>query len=207
MAVLTEIETKIKTLINRFDEIPNERKMLLTQFAEYISSKVKNGIEVNLTFICTHNSRRSHMSQIWAQTAAEYYNIPNVNCFSGGTEATAFNPRAVAAIEKAGFKIEKSDTSDNPVYLVYYSSEKEPLKCFSKVYSDRLNPQENFAAIMTCSDADQNCPVVLGADARFPIRYEDPKKYDDTSKEAIKYSEKVEEIGREILYCFSKIAI
>ncbi|MDZ7763692.1 MAG: hypothetical protein U5K00_04605 [Melioribacteraceae bacterium] len=145
--------------------------------------------------MCTHNSRRSHISQIWAQTAAEYYNIPNVKCYSGGTEATAFNPRAVNAMTKAGFKIEKKDNSDNPVYLVYYSDEKEPVKCFSKVYSDEFNPQKDFAAIMTCSDADENCPVVFGAEARFPIRYDDPKEFDGTELEEEKYDERVEQIG------------
>lgn len=203
MPVLKDIETKIDKLKSSFDLISNERKELLNQFAEYISKKIKDGKEVNLTFICTHNSRRSHISQIWAQTAAEYFGIPNIKCYSGGTEATAFNPRAVKAMQKIGFKIDKQNDSDNPLYLVYYSDEKEPVKCFSKVYSDEFNPQKNFAAIMTCSDADENCPVVFGAEARFPIRYDDPKEFDGTELEEEKYDERVEQIGREMLYAFS----
>lgn len=205
MPIINEVETKIIQLKDTFELIPNERKELLIQFAEYISNKLKNEKEVNLTFICTHNSRRSHISQIWAQTAAEYYNIPNVKCYSGGTEATAFNPRAVNAMRKAGFKIDKKDDSENPIYLVYYSDNKEPIECFSKVYSDEYNPQKEFAAIMTCSDADENCPVVLGADERFPIRYEDPKKFDDTPLEMEKYRERSEQIAIEMLYAFSLI--
>ena len=189
----------------RFNEIPAERKELLNLFAAHISEKVKENKNVNLTFICTHNSRRSHMSQIWAQTAAEYFNIPNVKCFSGGTEATAFNPRAVKAIRKVGFVIEQKNESDNPIYLVHYSEEKEPLQCFSKVYNDKYNPQKNYAAIMTCSHADENCPVVFGADERFPIRYDDPKEFDDTELEEIKYLERFEQIGVEMLYLFSNI--
>ena len=189
----------------RFNEIPAERKELLNLFAAHISEKVKENKNVNLTFICTHNSRRSHMSQIWAQTAAEYFNIPNVKCFSGGTEATAFNPRAVKAIRKVGFVIEQKNGSDNPIYLVHYSEEKEPLQCFSKVYDDEFNPQKDYAAIMTCSHADENCPVVFGADERFPIRYDDPKEYDDTELEEIKYLERFEQIGVEMLYLFSNI--
>jgi len=206
MSLFSKLEYKVIQLMNLFKNIPPERKELLNSFAEYISNKLKDDKEINLTFICTHNSRRSHISQIWAQTAAEYYGIPNIKCYSGGTEATAFNPRAVKAMQKAGFKIEKQDNSDNPVYLVYYSDDKEPIECFSKVYSDEYNPQKDFAAIMTCSDADENCPVVFGAEERFPIRYDDPKEFDNTELEEAKYDERVEQIGGEMLYLFSLAA-
>lgn len=203
--VIKEIENNIIKLNDTFALISNERKELLNELARYISQKVRNHEEVNLNFICTHNSRRSHMGQIWGQTAAEYYGIENVKCFSGGTEATAFNPRAVKAIREFGFIITQKDNSGNPLYLVKYSDEKEPLICFSKVYNDEFNPQNNFAAIMTCSDADENCPVVFGAEARFPIRYKDPKEYDNTDLEAKMYEERFEEIGREMLYLFSRV--
>jgi arsenate reductase len=166
--IIQNLKEPIERLEERFNEIPQGRKILLESFATYISEKMKENKEINLTFICTHNSRRSHMSQIWAQTAAEYFEIPNVECFSGGTEATAFNPRAVKAIRDAGFKVEQLNQSENPVYLVYYADDKDPLKCFSKVYSDDFNPSKNFAAIMTCSDADENCPVVFGAESKIP---------------------------------------
>lgn len=202
MQIIKEIEKNIDQLRKFFNSIPDERKKLLNEFAQYISNKLKADKEINLTFICTHNSRRSHISQIWAQTAAEYYNIPNIKCYSGGTEATAFNPRAVKALQKAGFKIDKKDDSENPLYLVYFANDKEPIECFSKVYSDEYNPQKDFAAIMTCSDADENCPVVFGAEARFPIRYDDPKEFDGTELEEAKYNERVEQIGREMLLLF-----
>ncbi len=203
--VIKEIENNIIKLNDTFALISNERKELLNELARYISQKVRNHEEVNLNFICTHNSRRSHMGQIWGQTAAEYYGIENVKCFSGGTEATAFNPRAVKAIREFGFIITQKDNSGNPLYLVKYSDEKEPLICFSKVYNDEFNPQNNFAAIMTCSDADENCPVVFGAEARFPIRYKDPKEYDNTELESKMYKERFDEIGREMLYLFSNV--
>jgi len=207
MALYYKLAEKINKLKNSFNSIPEERKKLLNEFSEYIVNKLKEKKEVNLVFICTHNSRRSHISQIWAQTGAEYYDIPNVKCYSGGTQPTAFNSRAVKAMQKAGFKIEKKDDSDNPVYLVYYSDDKEPVECFSKVYSDEYNPQKDFAAIMTCSDADENCPVVFGAETRFPIRYEDPKEFDGTELEEQKYTERVDQIGREMLFVFSNFSI
>ncbi len=196
----------ISKLEKRFNEIDEDRKILLNSFSEYISEKLKTGKEINLTFICTHNSRRSTMSQIWAQAAAEYYSIPNIKCYSGGTEATAFNPRAVKAVKEMGFRVEQADNSENPLYLVYYSDERDPVKCFSKIYTDKSNPQKDFAAIMTCSDADANCPVVFGAEARFPIRYDDPKEFDGTEFEELKYRERFQQIGIEMLYAFSKVS-
>ncbi len=205
MSLLQNINLKTHEIKNLFDSINEERKILLISFADYISEKLKSGKEINLTFICTHNSRRSHMSQIWGQAAAEYYGINNVKCFSGGTEATAFNPRAVLAVQDFGFIVDKKDNSENPIYLVKYSEIQEPIKCFSKTYNDAFNPQKDFAAIMTCSDADEKCPVVFGAEARFPIRYNDPKEFDGTELEKVKYAERFEQIGSEMLFAFSKV--
>lgn len=205
MAVIENVRNKIFKLSKKYNDIPAERKRLLMDFAQYIANKLNDEKDVNLIFICTHNSRRSIMSQIWAQTGAEYFGISNIVCYSGGTEATAFNTRAVNAVEKAGFKIEKKNNSENPLYLVYYSDIKKPLECFSKIYEDKFNPQKDFAAIMTCSDADANCPVVLGAEARFPIRYDDPKEFDGTEFEEEKYKERFEQIGTEMVFVFDTI--
>jgi arsenate reductase len=159
-----------------------------------------------LNFICTHNSRRSHISQIWAQTAAHVYGIKNVGTYSGGTEATAFNPRAVTAMKQAGFEINtKQNDGQNPVYEVKFSNDAAPLTIFSKKYDDPFNPNKDFAAIMTCSHADENCPVVTGATTRIALTYNDPKDFDGTPLEATKYAERVREIGREILYAFSNV--
>lgn len=205
------INNNIKNIVDhlkkRFDEISSERREILDTAANYIANTISENKIVQLIFICTHNSRRSHMTQIWAQTAAEYYKIPSVECFSGGTEATAFNPRAVKAISDAGFKIEQLDKTKNPMYLVHYAEDKQPLKCFSKVYSDEFNPSKNFAAVMTCSHADENCPVVFGAEQRFPIRYDDPKEFDGTDLEEAKYRERFEQIGVEMLYTFGQIKL
>lgn len=200
-----KIKDYIITLEKLFHKIPFERKALLQSFATHIFKNIKNRKKANLTFICTHNSRRSHMSQIWAQTAAEHYGIQNINCFSGGTEATAFNPRAVKAVREVGFVVEQKDESENPVYLVSYSEGKNPLECFSKIYDNPINPQKDFVAIMTCSQADDNCPVVFGAEMRFPIRYDDPKEFDNTKLEEVKYVERFNQIGIEMLYVFSNV--
>ena len=188
-----------------FDNIPDERKKQLRKMALFIQTKIKAGEEAWLIFICTHNSRRSHMSQLWARVAADYYEVPNVHTFSGGTEATAFNPRAVAALERAGFAIEKTSEGDNPHYQVTYSPDTPAQEAFSKKYDDPVNPPENFAAIMTCSQADKNCPFVPGATLRIAIPYEDPKEADGTPEEAARYDERSKQIATEMLYCFSQI--
>ena len=137
--------------------------------------------------------------------AVHYYKIPGVECYSGGVETTAFNPRAVKAMQDAGFNIEKMKEDENPLYAVRFSHHANPVFAFSKKYDDASNPRMDFAAIMTCSHAAENCPLVRGSLARFTITYDDPKDFDNTSQESAKYKERVEQIGREILYAFSQV--
>lgn len=195
----------IATLPDEFENISPERKTLLLKLTHYIKNELNSNNFTKLIFICTHNSRRSHLSQIWAQKAADFYKIDNVECYSGGTEETAFNYRSVKALQKAGFVIEQRDSTQNPVYLVYFSPDKEPIKAFSKRFVDNFNPQKDFCAIMTCNHADTNCPLVPGAKDRIPISYDDPKEFDNTELEETKYDERCREIAREMFFVFSII--
>lgn len=188
-----------------FAQIPDERKEQLKSLALLVKKNGESDNPSNLIFICTHNSRRSHMSQLWAQTASYYYDIGNVHCYSGGTEKTAFNHRSVRALRKAGFSFEQTDSTSNPVYLVSYAKDAKPVKGFSKKYDDHFNPQDNFVAVMTCSHADETCPIVHGATSRVAIPYEDPKVADDTAKEEAKYDERCRQIATEMFYIFSQV--
>jgi len=195
-----------QALEQEFDDITIERKLKLIELSDYIISR-KNEEEIaRLVVICTHNSRRSHMGQIWAQVAADYYGIRKIETFSGGTEATAFNPRAVSAFKKVGFDINtiKND-DDNHRYELRWSEDMEAYQAFSKRYDDTPNPSEKFAAIMVCTSADEGCPVITGCDFRLSLPYEDPKAYDDTGLEAEMYDERLRQIGRDMLFCFSQI--
>jgi protein-tyrosine phosphatase/arsenate reductase len=156
-------------------------------------------------YVCTHNSRRSHFGQIWATVAAEYYGIKNVVTFSGGTEATAFNVNAIKALKEIGFEIQAKDESLNPIFEVKYSDDSNPTICFSKVYDDAFNPNTNFAAIMTCSDAEENCPFIPGVELRIGTTYNDPKEFDGTYLQDSKYKERALQIALETLYVFSLI--
>ena len=195
----------IDRAIRGINVIPEDRKHRIEEVAAFVSSTRQAGNSADLTFICTHNSRRSHMGQLWAAAAAAYFGIDGVCTYSGGTEATAFNPRAVTAMEKAGFVIEKPG-GDNPRYLASFDEGGPMLECFSKTYDDSFNPADGFAAIMMCSEADEACPVVLGAVLRAPIWYEDPKVADGTPEEASAYDERCLQIATEMLYLFSRVA-
>lgn len=205
-ALLPKLQTTVEQLESEFSSIPAARKPILQQLTDFVQTRVKSGKPVYLNFICTHNSRRSHISQIWAQAAAHYYNIKGVECFSGGTEATAFNPRAVKAMQNAGFDIAVWSKGENPVYQVQYANGAKPLRAFSKKYDDPFNHNKDFVAVMTCSHADENCPLILGASARIALTYDDPKAFDETPFEAAKYEERVNQIGTEILYAFSRVS-
>ncbi len=185
--------------------ISNERKEVLQPLIEFIQNKLNDNQPILLNFICTHNSRRSHLSQIWAQTMATYFDIPNVSCFSGGTEATAMFPKVVETLQKQGFEILYLANGNNPVYAIKYDQNALPIIGFSKTYFHDFNPKTDYAAVVTCSSADENCPVVLGAEKRLSIRYEDPKVFDGTTEMDKKYWNKSLEIASEMYFVFSKI--
>lgn len=204
MILLPTLQQTVQVLELSFDLIPDERKALLLQLSDVIRRQRQASLPVNLVFICTHNSRRSHMGQLWGQAAAAYYDIAPVHCYSGGTEATAFNPRAVTAMRELGFDIPATGPEGNPVYLVRYAPEASPARLWSKTFDDPANPAADFVAVMTCSDADEKCPLVPGAAQRLAITYEDPKHFDGTPQEAEKYLERARQIGRELLFAFQQ---
>lgn len=199
-----DIQQKLKALTQQFDVISESRKLLLQKIAVYVQKQINLQQNVNLVYICTHNSRRSHFGQIAAAIASEYYNLPNVVSYSGGTEVTAFNENAIKAVEQFGFLINKLSDGKNPRYEVVLSKEKS-IFCFSKKYDDGENPTRHFAAIMVCTDAEQNCPFVAGADVRIATPYNDPKEFDNTPQQEAAYSERFQQILLETLYAFSLV--
>lgn len=192
-------------LIQAYDTISEERKAELQPFIDFIQSKHQNGQAINLNFICTHNSRRSHLAQIWAQCAAYFYKIPEVYCYSGGTETTALFPKVVEVLQGQGFEISKIADGNNPIYAIKMDEKSPPLIGFSKKYDHPFNPASDFAAIMTCDHADETCPFIAGANIRIPLRYEDPKASDGTPQQTQVYWDRSVEIAREMFYAFSRV--
>lgn len=203
--MVPKIETYIESLRKDFNKIPRERKVLLEKISQYIAKKQVQGKEINLVYICTHNSRRSHYGQVWAKVASAYYGFKNVNTFSGGTEATAFNINAINALKRVGFDIKPINVEKNSTYHVLFAEQEKPIICYSKVYDDPKNPQADFAAIMTCSDAEENCPFIPGVELRIGTTYDDPKAFDGTPQQDEKYDERCRQIALETLYVFSKV--
>src|SRR5213593_3391730 len=203
--LLPALRPYVKEVIDELGIVSADRRVVLDAIASDVIAQLDAGKAANLTFICTHNSRRSHMSQIWAQTAAYYYGLDKVRAFSGGTEATACNCRTVAAMRRVGFDIEDATTGDNPIYLVRYAEGRPPIRAYSKLYNADANPKRDFIALMTCSVADKSCPVVTGAIARYAIHYVDPRLCDDLPTETIAYNERCREIAREMFYIMSEV--
>lgn len=199
------IQSFCDALSGQFSEISAERKALLTKITAYIQAKMNAGEAIQLAYICTHNSRRSHFGQVWAAVAAEYYGIAQVSTFSGGTMATAFNPNAINSLVRTGFEVSSTEATENPIYTVRFS-ETGSTTCFSKVYDDEANPKAGFAAIMTCSDAEENCPFISGVELRIGTTYEDPKAYDNTPLQDAKYDERSRQIALETLFVFSQLS-
>jgi hypothetical protein len=203
--LLPALRPYVEAVANELDTVSAERRVILEGIATNIATQLEAGKQAKLTFICTSNSRRSHMSQIWAQTAAYYYGLDKVDAFSGGTQATACNCRTVAAMRRVGFGIEDATTGDNPVYLVRYAADQPSIRAYSKLYNADANPKRDFIALMTCSVADKTCPVVQGAVSRYAIHYVDPRLCDDTPTETAAYNERCKEIAREMFYIMSRV--
>ncbi|MAC95369.1 MAG: protein-tyrosine-phosphatase [Flavobacteriales bacterium] len=180
-----------------------ERLIPLNQLVEYLQTKIHKGEKAQLNFICTHNSRRSQMAQVWTKLLADFYGV-ELETFSGGTEVTAFHPNALAVFEKMGLEIQK-EGSNNPHYFLRYSETESPIEAFSKLYDDASNPSTNFAAIMTCSSADANCPFIPSAERRVSLTYEDPKKFDDSEIAQEAYEACALRIAQEMNYVFKSL--
>ncbi len=198
------MNTNLITLISGLDThlLPDERKLILEPLRLMVRDKAAKQEEIRLNFICTHNSRRSHLSQIWAQTMAFYYNYKSVHCFSAGTEATAVFPEVLNVLGHHGFLIKKLAATHNPLYMVKFAPNAQPVIAFSKMLNHPFNPQSEFAAILTCDSANESCPIIKGADIRFPITYKDPKAFDGTEEQFAKYLERSLQIATEMKYIF-----
>ena len=203
--MIPSIKNYCDDLVKNFNSISPERKVILEKIATYITTTLKEKNQVNLIYICTHNARRSHFGQAWALTAINYFQLKNIFAFSGGTEVTSFHPNAVNALRRVGFLIEPTLSEKNPIYQITYDENSEPWKFFSKQFDHPDNPQNNFAAILVCSDAEQNCPFVPGTDIRVLTSYNDPKDFDNTPEQDKAYDERCKQIALEVSYVFSRV--
>ena len=195
--IYPKLAESIQVLELNIPNISSRRKSQLEELAIFIAAQLTKNTSADLIFICTHNSRRSHLAQIWMALFAYHYKL-NIKAYSGGTEATEFNRHAIHALEDLGFISEKGN-GENSITRIGFSNEKQ-INCFSKKYNHASNPQTHFIAIMTCSQADETCPYISGAANRIALEYEDPKISDGSGNELMVYSKIAMQIGTEILY-------
>ena len=197
-------------LTTSFDMIDEPHREAGEALADWIAGNYKPGQPLHVTVVCTGNSRRSILGATMGNVAAAYYGMPEVRFHSGGTAPSAFNPRTVACLKEIGVEVEPTGTdaprgepkTANPIYKVRWGQAGESsLEAFefSKTYSDASIPQQGFAALMVCGEADAACPFVKGAALRVSMPYLDPKIYDDSRFEAAKYAERRDDIGRLML--------
>jgi arsenate reductase (thioredoxin) len=199
----SEIQDQIRLLANTY--IKAERKVELDAVALVLKQKIGNNNSLRLNFICTHNSRRSHLGQIWAQTLAFHFGIKNVQCYSGGTEATAVYKLVLSALTSQGFEIVQLSESQNPNFVIKFDNNEPGVLCFSKKYDHPVNPRSEFVALLTCDSAYEACPSVQGASHKLSLMYQDPKMYDVDPNALAFYKEKSIEIASELYYIFNKL--
>lgn len=197
----------LHTYIETLAEIPirEDRKILLNQLGREVKGQYQKQKMVSLVFVCTHNSRRSQFSQVLAKAITLYFELPNIHCYSAGTEATALFPMVAETLESSGFKIERGDGHTNPDYTIHFGEENGEMILFSKTIEEIPLQKNGFMAIMVCSDAEENCPFIPEATHRFALPFNDPKHFDESPIAAKKYKETCDQIGAELYYLFSKI--
>lgn len=186
-------------------KITEERSKLLDVIAASICREIINKKVVNLNFICTHNSRRSQIAQVWSNFASDYFGLKAIESFSGGTAITSFFRNTVHTLEEVGFLFQLLEFShQNPIYEIKYKGNKDPIIGYSKIYNDIAN-KKPYIAITTCSNAESNCPFIPDALERFHMPYTDPKIYDNTAEWPQKYLETNRQIAGEMHYLYNKI--
>jgi arsenate reductase len=181
-----------------------DRKIILLKIAKTVAKEFGENKVVNLNFICTHNSRRSQLGQVWAFYAANYFKL-NIHAFSGGTEVTAFYRGTVKTLQSVGFDFKVVDFShQNPKYLISFNGSKETILGFSKRFDDLTN-QNPFIAITTCNNADTNCPFIPTAIDRFHLPFVDPKFSDGTTEQVEAYLKTNTQIAAEVYFIFNEV--
>ena len=201
-----QLRSHADLLTTSFDLIDQPHRQAGDRLATWLSANYQPGKPLSVIVVCTGNSRRSILGSSMGNLAATYYGLDDIRFYSGGTDPSAFNKRTIAALKEIGFDIATTGSearrggpeTPNPSFRVGWGQGLEAVE-FSKHYADQSNPQQDFAAVMVCTEADEGCPVVEGAGLRISMPYQDPKAYDDSPFEAAKYAERRDDIGRLML--------
>jgi len=203
---LEPLRPLIRQKVSTASLVPTDRREVLNRAADRIAENLRTDGTIHLKFICTHNSRRSHLSQVWAEVAAAYFEISGITTSSGGTAVTACNPRTIRSLRRSGFSVVQAAPGENPMYLLQFGDDSPVLRLYSKLHDAPEQPDRNFIAMLCCADADESCPEIPGALARVPLHYADPKSADGTPNEAAAYDQCSHLIAAEMFYLMSRVA-
>lgn len=183
--------------------------------AQWLAANYQPGKPLHVLAICTGNSRRSMFTASMGNFAAAYHGLAEITFRSAGTAPSAINSRTIRALNAIGVEIQPTgeeakrgpDDAPNPKLLVRWGKAGSGLETveFSKHYSDPSNAQQGFAAILVCSDADKECPIVRGAAKRIPLPFNDPKAFDGQPEEEAKYAERRDDIGRLMMLVMKQV--
>ncbi len=183
--------------------ISEERKELLLGAADTVYQHYKEKGKIQLVFVCTHNSRRSQLSEVLAILAAKQYNL-SITTFSAGTEATSVHENTMLALKEVGVSYSTVQHENQTAYLLTSQAMGEKT-LFSKTLQHESLPTQDFFAFMTCDQAAENCPFVPGAVKRIPLTYQDPKVSDSTPQALETYGKTATQILSEMMFIFAQI--
>ncbi len=213
MNLRPELIATVARLHHRVDTIVPARRAVLTELARFVAAARRAGEKAHLLSVCTHNSGRSVLGEVWWSAAAAWFGLHDtVVSLSGGTHATAINPRVLHALVRAGFEVREPSADapegspGNPVYTVSHAEGLPALRLWSKRFVDLALPAGRLAAVMNCSEADAACPVVPGAALRVSLPYADPRAADDAPDEREIYDARCDQVGTECLFAMAAAA-
>ena len=190
-----------ESLEDEFNNVPDSTQEQLKVAGTYIINRLNNGQIASISFVCEHNSRKSHLGQIWTTLATQYYQLDHVKCYSGGTTPTYVNQRIINALGNTGIQIsEKGIAGHGPKYLLDYGKSSRGFEIFSKRFDHPMNPDTNYLAISLCLNPDECCPISYGADKQLSIPYEDLQPFGNTPLESAKYDEQCRMVARDMFY-------
>ena len=201
---MTTLFNYISARLAEFDQISYHRRHTLEHLGRLIAKQISGQGNTKIVFVCTHNSRRSQLAQVWSTTAALHFTISGISILSAGTQATEVDQRTIGALDRAGFTWKRSD-NPNPIYTLRIDSTGPTISLFSKTLLDSIEGTEDGIAVMTCSSADLACPTIDWVSSRVSLCYDDPKTSNGTLQESDTYDACCLAISREMLYAFSTI--
>jgi len=160
-----------------------------------ISQELKSSINTykKIVFICTHNSRRSQLCEVWGSILSKRFNL-DLFFYSAGTKKTEVYTEVIKSLQRAGLEIDM----EGKIKLMH-----NQIELHSKTL-DEIKEDE-FIAMMTCSDAEKNCPVDQRSKKNIILFYDDPKKYDRTIHESNEYDKTCRLIASELNAIFKTL--